>query len=99
MLRNTRACLALILAATAMPSQAQLAARKAEEWVTTLEGPQRKFYDGLLESYRRLSSSFFAPLSFKPNSTSQEKLAREETGVQSQEGQRQRSKLGGAGLE
>ncbi len=35
-------CLAaLILAGTATKSPAQLAARKAEEWVITLEGPQR----------------------------------------------------------
>jgi len=31
----------LMLAGTATNSQAQLAARKADEWVTTLEGPQR----------------------------------------------------------
>lgn len=35
-------CLAgLMLAGSAMNSQAQLAARKADEWVATLEGPQR----------------------------------------------------------
>ena len=45
MLRTTKLwlpCLAgLMLAGTATNSQAQLAARKADEWVTTLEGPQR----------------------------------------------------------
>ena len=33
--------LAAMLAGTLTPSHAQLASRKAEEWVTTLEGPQR----------------------------------------------------------
>jgi len=33
--------LAAMLTATLTPSHAQLAPRKAEEWVTTLEGPQR----------------------------------------------------------
>ena len=45
MLRTSKlwlACLAgLMLAGSATNSQAQLAARKADEWIATLEGPQR----------------------------------------------------------
>ncbi len=39
--KSRRSALAAILAAACLPANAQLAARKAEDWVKTLEGPER----------------------------------------------------------
>lgn len=47
--------LGVMLAGTVTESQAQLAARKAEEWVTTLEGPQRVASQKIDEVLSKLS--------------------------------------------
>ncbi|HEV3330040.1 MAG TPA: class I SAM-dependent methyltransferase [Bryobacteraceae bacterium] len=48
-------CLLVLLVANVAPSRAQLAPRKAEEWVTTLEGPQRVASQKIDEVLSKLS--------------------------------------------
>lgn len=52
---SRRLLLSLILTGSFIPSHAQLASRKADEWVTTLEGPQRVATQKIDEVLSKLS--------------------------------------------